>query len=109
MFSIKTEQQYLNAQRMVRDELSQTISSIIYWRKKLQKDRFICKGEKRDAIKALISLRVRFKEEVYEIRRFNNSWLDRKTIGYLISNIDFERYHQIINSIYVENNVSILD
>jgi len=97
---IKTKQQYLTAQRLIRNELSHSICCIIHWRTKIQKDRFMCREDRISAFKYLDQVRLRFKEELFELCRFNDQWLDKKTIGYFISNIDFERYHKEIESIY---------
>ena len=90
----KDKKQYLFAQRLIRDELSHFISCIIYWRTKIKANKFLSRDDKVYAFKSLMTVQIRFKEEVFELCRYNDSWLSKRTIGYLISNIDFNRYYQ---------------
>jgi len=97
---IKTKLQYQVAQRLIRDELSHFISCIIYWRTKTRKAHFRCKEDQIEAFKNLELVRCQFKELFFELCCFHDQWLDKKTIGYFISNIDYKRYHKEVDSIY---------
>ena len=88
---IKTKQQYLNAQRLIRKVLSDLIWNVIYARLKLKTYRFMNKESKDKCLEAVSSHKRSVLAEIQCLYTYNSEWLSKREINAFIGLIDFKR------------------